>query len=129
MAVVDLGTFVLNIGDNPVTYTAFPFVQTLGYGIGAIFTSPNFSNIVSFVRVRALFVVPGQPPVFWSEPLDLEVIPGIQLMLLPASSLYRGDGTIELTAERRSFWTGGGDGTPLTMQLLYDDAVTTPTWR
>ena len=129
MIIVDLGTFTLNVGDNPTMYTPFSFVQSQGYGVGAIFTTPNFSNILSFVRVRPRFIVPGQPPVFSADAYDLEVFPGIQLMLIPASTLYRGDGTIELFADRRSFWTGGGDGTPLSMQLLYDDDLSTPTWR
>ena len=129
MAIVDLGTFALNIGDNPVAYIPFPFDQTQGYGVAAVFTSTDFDGIVSIVRVRPQFIVPGQPPVFQSEPYDLEVRPGIQLMFVPGSALYRGNGNIEMVAERVSFWTGGGDGIPLTMQLIYDDAITTPTWR
>lgn len=129
MAIIDLGTNALQIGQPPVTYLPFPFLITEAYGIGVVFATPNFSTIFSFVRIRTEWSVAGLPPFFSSDYYDLEVIAGIQIILIPASALYFANGTLTLYAQRRSFYVGGGDGQPLTMQLLYDDAVTTPTWR
>ena len=129
MAIVDLGTNALAVGSPPVSYLPFPYLITEAYGIGVVFSTPVFDNIFSFVRVRAQWEVTGLPPFFSADYYDLEVIAGIQIILIPASALYFANGTLTLFAQRRPFYTGAGDGPALTMQLLYDDAVTTPTWR
>ncbi len=128
MAIVDLGTNALATGTGPVAYTAFPYDQTLAYGIGAIFTSPNFNSIFSFVRIRAVINVPAQPAFADATNFDLSIENIIQLFFFPASPLYRGSGTVQFFAERLPRWKGAGDGTPVSLQLLYDDAITVPSW-
>lgn len=129
MAIVDLGTNILTTGTGPIGYTSFNYDQTLAYGIGVIFSSPNFNSIFSFVRVRALINVPGQPAFADVTNFDLQIVNVIQLFFFPASPLYRGNGTCTFFAERLPRWKGAGDGTSVSMQLLYDDAITVPSWR
>lgn len=129
MAIVDLGTNILTTGGSPIGYTPFTYDQTLAYGIGVIFSSPNFNSIFSFVRVRALINVPGQPAFADVTNFDLQIVNVIQLFFFPASPLYRGSGTCTFFAERLPRWKGAGDGTSVSMQLLYDDAITVPSWR
>ena len=129
MAIVDLGTQPLSTGLTPVGYTAFTYDQTLAYGIGCIFSSANFNTIFSFVRIRAVINVPGQPAFTVADFYDLEILNFIQLILFPCSPLFRGNGTVQFFAERLPKWKGAGDGTSVSLQLLYDDAITTPSWR
>ena len=129
MAIIDLGTNALSVGQPPVAFTPFPYLITEAYGVGAVFSTPVFDSIFSFVRVRPQWQVTGLPPFFSADYYDLEVIAGIQIILIPASALYFANGTLTLFAQRRPFYAGAGDSPPLTLQLLYDDAVTTPTWR
>lgn len=128
MAIVDLGTNALTTGSTPVGYTPFTYDQTLAYGIGCIFSSPNFNSIFSFIRVRAVINVPGQPAFADVTNFDLEILNIIQLFFFPASPLYRGNGTVQFFAQRLPRWKGAGDGTDVSLQLLYDDAITVPSW-
>ena len=129
MAIIDLGTNGLITGAGPVAYTAFTYDQNSAYGIGCIFTSANFNSIFSFVRIRALINVPGQPPFIEATNYDLQILNIIQLFLFPCSPLFRGNGTVQFFAERLPRWKGAGDGTNVSLQLLYDDAITVPSWR
>lgn len=129
MAIVDLGTLNLVVGGGPVAYAAFPYDATTAIGVGAIFSSPNFGSIFSYVEIR-VGILSGSLPLFLNaEPIRLDVSSVIQVMFVPFSPLYFGNGNCILTAERIPFWRGAGDGTPLTLNLLYDDALTVPTWR
>ena len=129
MAIVDLGTQTLTTGLNPVPYTPFAYDENLAYSIGVILTSSNFNQIFSYIRVRTLLQVPGFPAYspIWCE--EIEIIPVNQLFFFPASPLFFGSGTCQFFAERLPRWRGAGDATVCTMQLLYDDALTVPSWR
>lgn len=129
MAVVDLGTRTLEVGSLPAVYDPFPYDETLAYGIGAIFASPDFDNIFSYAVVNFEIAVPSQPAFELQPSTQLEIKPGVKLFYFAASPLFRGNGTCTIIVERFSFYRGGVDTVPLTLQLLYDNAVTVATWR
>ena len=129
MAIVDLGTNNLTTGGAITVYTPFSYDQTLAYGIGIVLTSSNFNSIFSFIRIRALINVPGQPAFADIRNYDIQIVNIVQQFFFAASPLYRGNGTCTFTAQRLPRWKGAGDGTTVTMQLLYDDAITVPSWR
>ncbi len=129
MAIVNLGTRVLNVGDNPAAYNAFDYIEDKAYAIYADFTVANFSCITSFIRIRPLVRRGGQPNRLLADYIDLTPLARPQLFYIPCSKLFGGDGNIRIFAERLSFWTGGGDGEPLSLELSYDDELETQTWR
>lgn len=129
MAIVDLGTQPLFVGGSPTAYAGFPYDATTAIGIGIVFSSPNFSNIFSRIQLRVSLISSGLPVFIDAQPYNIDVLNVIQIQLIPFSPLYFGNGTCILIAERIPFWRGAGDGTPLSMNLLYDDAVTVPSWR
>ena len=129
MAIVDLGNLNLVTGFPPVAYTAFPYDQNTAVGVGCIFSSSDFGNIFSFVRLR-VSILSGSLPLFIDQTVyQLDIINVPQVVLIPFSPLYFGNGDCILLAERRPIFRGGGDGTQVSLNLLYDDALTVPSWR
>lgn len=129
MAIVDLGTQNMVTGLNPVAFTPFAYDQTQAYGIGCLFTSGNFNLIFSDIRIFAVITMPSFPTFYDARPIIIEINAIPQLFFWAASPLFFGSGDVTFIAERRPRWRGAGDGTPVTLQLLYDDAITVPSWR
>lgn len=129
MAVINLGAFDIFTGQPAVLFTPFAYDQTLAYAIVAQFTAPSFVQIFSYVRVRFKVEVVGQPALETEPPIRVDIRPDFQLFYFPASSLFRGNGTCTVEAERIPVFRGGADGLPVNMALFYDDAVTVPSWR
>ena len=100
MAIVDLGTNNLTTGGTFEVYTPFSYDQSLAYGVGIVFTSSNFNSIFSFVRIRALIDVPGQPVFADIRNYDIQIVNIVQQFFFAASPLYRGNGTCTFTAQR-----------------------------
>lgn len=129
MAIVNLGNLDLVTGFPPVAYTAFPYDASSAYGIGAIFSSADFGNIFSYVELQ-VSIISGALPLFLDATIyRLEIINVPQIVLIPFSPLYFGSGDAILIARRRPTFRGAGDGTQVSLTLLYDDAITVPSWR
>ena len=129
MALVDLGTSDLVLGQGYYIYDPFDYRQRDAYAIYATFNSSNFSNVFSFIRIYGYITPTGELPRLVSHYIDLEVWALPQLFYFPMSSLFDGNGTIEFYVERRSFYAGGRDGVDISLNLAYDDQISTPTWR
>lgn len=128
MAIVNLGTFNLDIGQGPYISNTFAYNQRDAYAIYAEFTSTNFGNIFSFARIYPYVFPTGGVARLIAPYLDLEIIDLPQLFYFPCSKLFDGNGDAFFYIERRSFYTGGGDGEPVNLTLTYDDAVDVRTW-
>lgn len=129
MAIVSLGSFALFTGQPAVVYNPFNYDQTQAYAIGAVFTAPSFVQVFSYITIKYSIAVVGQPVFETAPTFRLDIEPEVQLFYFAASSLFRGNGTCQVVAERMPVFRGGADGLPVTMELLYDDAVTVPSWR
>ena len=129
MAIVNLGNLDLVTGFPPVAYTPFPYDATTAIGIGCIFSSSNFGNIFSFVQIRVGISAGTLPFFIDSVVYRLDIINVPQYILIPFSPLYFGNGTCTLIAERRPTFRGAGDGTQVSLNILYEDTLTVPTWR
>lgn len=129
MAIVNLGNLNIVTGFPPVAFTAFPYDQNTGVGIGCIFNSTDFGNIFSFVQIRVGISSGALPFFIDSVVYRLDIINVPQYILIPFSPLYFNSGNCTLLAERRPTFRGAGDGTQVSLTLLYDDALTVPTWR
>ena len=129
MAIVDLGTQNMVTGALPVAFTAFPYDQTQAYGIGCLFTSGDFNLIFSDIRLFAVITMPTFPTFYDSREIIIEINATPQLFMWAASPLFFGSGDVVFIAERRPRWRGAGDANPVTLQLLYDDAISVPSWR
>lgn len=129
MVVVNLGNFDIFTSQPAVQFLPFNYDQTLAYALAAIFTAPTFTGVYSYVIIRFKIAVPGQIEFELHSDTRLDIRSDPQLFYFPASSLFRGDGTCTVEAERIPVFRGGADGLPVNMTLLYDDAVTVPSWR
>lgn len=129
MAIVNLGTRQLNIGGGMQTFNAYPFKDDKAYLIKGLFTISQINNIFSFVRIRGLITVPGQPS-FWAPiVVDLDIIPVPFSFFYPFSPLYDGDGTVVFYGERLPIVPGAGEiGTVVTLNLFYDDNINVGSW-
>ena len=129
MAVINLGAFDIFTGQPPVEYTPFAYDQTQAYAIGAVFTATSFVEVFSYVNIKFKIEVAGQPAFETAPVTRVDIRPLVQLFYFPASSLFRGNGTCTVVAERIPVFRGGADGLNVNMALFYDDAVTVPSWR
>lgn len=128
MALVNLGTRQLFIGQGPYKYNSFSYKDDEAYAIYAAFTAVNFSNVFSFVRLFGYIIPTGETPRLIGHYLDLEVRPTNQLFYFPCSKLFDDDGTLAFWVERRSFYPGGRTEGNLSLNLSYDNAIKTKTW-
>jgi hypothetical protein len=129
MAIVNLGTQVLDIGGGAKSFTPINFKDDRAYLIKGVFTISNPNNIFSLVRVRAFLTLPGQPPFWAASFVELEILPEPFSFFYPFSPLYDGDGTAIFFAERIPKTSGAGElGTVVTLNLFYDDETDIGTW-
>lgn len=129
MAIVDLGTFDVNIGGAPVEFTPFAFNRRRAYLLKAITTIDNPNSIFSRFQIRGIFTNANNFSVYTHHLIDLPVTTRDSVFLLPFSTLYASNGSVTIEAERLSFVTGGGDNAGnVSLNLSYDDAVNTRTW-
>ena len=129
MAIVSLGTNPISTGTQPIMYAPFPYDERRAYGIFVLCTSANFNSIFSFIRIRAQIQPNNLTPFIESTKYDFDIIPQQQILLLPFSRLYEGNGDCTLIVTRPPRWKGGGDGTEVTVELSYDDNINVPSWR
>lgn len=129
MAIVSLGTNTVDTGTQPIIYAPFSYDSRRAYGIYVLCTSANFNSIFSFIRIRAQIEPNTLTPFIESTKYDFDIIPQLQFFFLPFSRLFDNDGDCTLLVTRPPRWKGGGDGTEVTVELSYDDAVDVPSWR
>lgn len=129
MAIVDLGTNVLNIGGGAVGYTPITFRDNRAYLVKGQFTIDTPNNIFSYVRVRAFLTIPNQAPFWASSFVELEILPEPFSFFYPFSTLYDGNGSAQFFAERLPKTFGAGEiGTQVSLNLFYDNRVDTSSW-
>lgn len=129
MAIVNLGSFDIFVGELPTIYSIFPYRSNRAYIIYAEFTSTDFASIVSFMRIYPYVTPTGEVSRLLSDYTDLEILDEPLMFYFPCSPLFGGNGDAAFYVERKSFWSGGGDGTPVNLTLSYDDQLFTSTWR
>lgn len=129
MAIVDLGTRDLVVGQNPVVFDGFSFRDDRAYGIFGQFTISNTFNIFSRVEIRAVVDVPNNFDLLGHIIVPQEIQPRKFIFLYPFSGLYDGNGACRFEAQRLSnFAGGGGQEATVTLNLSYDDANAVRTW-
>lgn len=129
MAVIDLGTNQINIGDLPVEYAPFSFRDNRAYLIQAITTIQFPENIFSQFRIRATIDNGTYVNVLTHHIIDIPVTVTPSTFLFPFSNLYDGNGDVTLQVERLNFVRGTSDTTGVvTLQLTYDDSADVRTW-
>lgn len=128
MAIVSLGNFDIFVGETFKVYAPFAYRGNRAYAIYATFTSPNFSNVFSFIRIYPFIMPNNGTSRLVARPIDLEILDIPTLFLFPCSQLFDSNGAVSFYAERRSPYYGGGDGVLVNLELSYDDDLVTGTW-
>ncbi len=130
MAIVDLGTRPLIVGNNPVVFDGFSFLRTEAYLFATTFTIANPNNIFSNVLIKTLIDIPGLPNFIGATAITIDIVPVLSTFFYPFSPLYNGDGEAFFFIERIPFIRGGAEAdSDVSLNIIYDDAVTVPTWR
>lgn len=129
MAVINLGTRNVQTGGAVQQFDPFIFDETKAYMIAANMAVANIANIFSFIRVRPLIDISGQPDFYITPYIDLEIRQALQAFYFPASSLFRGSGAVVFEIERLPFTRGYGDIVSVDVTLLFDNAFTVDSWR
>jgi len=130
MAIVNLGTRNLVIGENPVSYDPFAYDVANAYIMAYQFTTVNFSSVFSRVKISPLIQI--SPTVSFShpEPVTLDIEPGLRTVYIAMSSLFIANGTCVIQAQRLANRYGGADNAPIvSLGILYEDTDVAPTWR
>lgn len=128
MAVVSLGTRELSVGALPSTFDSFDYNQRRAYRIELVFSSPDFENIFSTVRLRAMVDSSRNLPLLDANYYYIDILPMRQAFFYPFSRLFDGNGGVSFQAERLSIWRGGGCTESVTLELFYDDSTTVGSW-
>ena len=118
MAVINLGTRSVDVGGAPQLFDPFVYSQSQAYLIAANMTVSNINNVFSFIRVRPLITVSSQPSFYVAPYTDLDIRAVLQAFYFPASSLFRGDGSVVFELERLPFSAGYGDTTSVQVTLF-----------
>lgn len=129
MAIINLGTRSVQTGGAVQQFDPFAFNETQAYLIAANMAVSNIANIFSFIRVRPLIDISGQPDFYITPYVDLEIRQVLQGFYFPASSLFRGSGNVIFEIERLPFSRGYGDVVSVDVTLLFDNAFTVNSWR
>ena len=130
MVRVDLGTQILVTGNPPVSFTEFPYNISSAYLIFYQFTITNPGDLFSSVNLKVRIENPQLPNFFAPDTISLVIREGVFSFYFPASSLFQIDGNARIYAERISLRGGSADpNAQVSLNLLYNDEATTPTWR
>lgn len=129
MAIVNLGTQILNIGGGGRAYSSFTFRDDRAYLLNAIPTVEFPDNIFSEFLIKAKYSNGVNSDFYTHHLLRYPVTTTGFVFLLPFSNLYGGNGDVTLEAERVPLIYGGSDyAGDVTLQLTYDDSTTVLTW-
>lgn len=128
MTIVNLGTNDLFVGQSPTSYGAVDYRQNRAYALYMDFTSDNFANIFSYVRVFPYIRPNNLPPRLLSHYTDIQITLEPQLFLFSATQLFDANGEVDFLCQRRSFLRGTGDRPNVNLTITYDDALFTSSW-
>jgi len=128
MAIVNLGSLDIVIGQGFYEFIPFNYRDDSAYAIYADFVTNNFSSLFSFIRIYPYVEPNNGTPRLLSRHIDLEILAESQLFYLPFSNLIDGNGDCTLYVERLSRYTGGGEGETVNLTLSYDDSIRIGTW-
>lgn len=128
MTIVNLGTSDLEVGLPEAVYGAVDYRTNRAYAIYLSFTSDNFPNLFSFVRIYTLIRPLNLPPRLLSNYADINPTTVSQLLLFPCSNLFDSNGEADFLVQRRPFYRGGGDRPDLNLTMTYDDQLFANTW-
>lgn len=128
MVLVSLGDLNLNTGGLPVPYAPFSYNRRRAYGLELRFTSADFNNIFSTVRLRARLEPSNDPIVLDWRAFSFEIIPDNAFFFYPLNRLIESNGDCVFQAERIPIWRGAGDNEPVSLELLYNDDTDIGSW-
>ena len=129
MALIDLGTRVLNIGDAPVAFDQFSFRDARAYLFNVTVSVPLPNNIFSNLSIRGVYTNAVNSGYYTHHLLTYPITVRPFVFLLPFSNLYDGNGDANIEMERLPFLSGGSDTAgPATVNLTYDDGADIRTW-
>lgn len=129
MAIVNLGTRLLAVGDAPARFTMFRYNQRRAYGIRGIQTLSDENTIFSRLRMTPIITNNAYGTFALRPSLNLAIAPGRFMFFLPFSRLVGANGQVVIQLERISTWTGGGvKESNLDVQLAYDNNDDIRSW-
>ncbi len=128
MAIVNLGTRTIAVGGSPVVFTPFPFIRTRAYAVLFTITAAQPNLVFSELYVDLFLTLNIGVNIFYPTQYILDILRSPRILFFPMSPLLRSDGNITIGIERRNIIRGGGDGGDVTINCLYDDAGSQPTW-
>ena len=128
MAIVVLAQSAIAVGGGQIISDSFAYRDNRAYALYVEFSSPDFNEIFSFVRIYPYTQPDGGVARLDARYFDVEILALPQILLLPFSNLIDGNGDVSFYIERRSFYVGGGEGEPVDITLSYDDDVSVRTW-
>ena len=129
MAIIDLGTKAVSVGQTRQFYDPFEVDIKKAYLIFAEIQLTNQNNVFSYIRFNFLFTSDEGQGFFLPQTYDLEIFPSTQSFYLPMSELYVDDGLVTPAIIRLSNVRGGSDSdSGLTLCLFYDDDADVKTW-
>lgn len=128
MAIVVLAQSAIAVGGGQIISDSFAYRDDRAYALYVEFSSTNFNEIFSFVRIYPYVQPNGGVARLYAPYFDVQILALPQLLLLPFSNLIDGNGNVSFYIERRSFYVGGGEGVPVDITLSYDDALAQRTW-
>lgn len=122
MALIEMGTHTLNIGESPKTYTPLIVNGKDLYIIYAEFTIDTPSNVYSEVIVRGRFSASNMYNSYSPDYYKLAIRPGTYTFLIAIPEVVANNTTFILEAERIPLIFGSSDtaGT-VTLRFFYDD--------
>lgn len=128
MAIVILAQSPIAVGGGQIISNSFAYRDRRAYALYVDFTSTDFSQIFSFIRIYPYVQPNGGVARLDARYYDVEITALPQILLYPATQLFDGNGNVSFYLERRSFYVGGGEGVEVDITLSYDDDVDVRTW-
>lgn len=129
MAIVNLGSRSLDIGNAPVAFDGFDFRDARAYLFNVVLSIPKPDNVFSELLIKVVYNNQRNTGYYTHHLLRYPIVVRPFTFLVPFSALYDGDGTANIEMERVPLITGGSDAAgPIGITLTYDDAAAVRTW-
>lgn len=129
MALIDLGTRLLNIGDAPVTFDSIEFKEDKAYSFTVNVAIERPNNVFSQLLIRGIYDNDANGGYYTHHLLRYPISTRPFIFLFPFSKLYGGDGDLTIVMERVPLIKGGSDDAgDVQVMLTYDDNLEEGTW-
>lgn len=129
MAIVSLGVESLRVGQGEIFFNSFEANRRQAYCIFAVVTLSQPSNIFSNLVFRSYFENTNYGQIKIDNDKEFSILPITFTYLVPLSRLYGNNGTLSISVERQSVFSGGGSAeSDLTLELQYDDDESVRSW-